>query len=269
MAAIRDHLLLLGEGTGHSHYNGVVTDAGAKTREPVALIGILKDRRDFDRLMHRRWYRIPLAHAPRRRFSHLAFYQPASFGKRGKAIRYVAPVLGKRGARRRDLIPEEPNHPRADDRYAVFRVGKPLKLPEPVRNISLRRVTFAYTTLRRLFESHDVLEVFGVPPIERMMQKAFDAAGLHALPEFTVSGPDKRYRLDFAIFCTRGALAVECDGEDFHGTGPQRRKDRAKDTRLRRMGWTVVRLTERAIVKSPAACARRVHAAVTRLGGVA
>jgi len=243
--------------------------AAPQSREPVALIGILKDRRDLGLLLHRRWYRIPLAHAPRRRFSHLAFYQPAGFGKRGKAIRYLAPVLGKMVARRRDLIPDEPDHRRANDRYVVYRVGKPLKLPEPVRNISLRRVTFAYTALRRLFESHDVLEVFGVPPIEAMMKKEFDRAGLAALPEFTVSGPQARYRLDFAIFCARGPLAVECDGEDFHEHPPQKRRDRAKDARLRKTGWTVLRLRERSIVKSPAACARRVRAAVERLGGVA
>jgi very-short-patch-repair endonuclease len=151
----------------------------------------------------------------------------------------------------------------------VYRVGKPLRLPEPVRNISLRRITFAYTTLRRLFQSHDVLEVFGVPPIETMMKKEFDRSQLKALPEFTVSGARARYRLDFAIFCARGPLAVECDGEDFHGGLAQRRRDRTRDNRLRRMGWAVVRLTERAIVKSPARCAKRVNAVVTRLGGVA
>jgi len=238
-------------------------------REPVALIGILKDRRDLDILLHRRWYRIPLAHAPRRRFSHLAFYQPASFGKQGKRIRYIAPVLGKMTARRRDLLPDQPGHPHANDRYLVFRTGKPFRLPAPVRNISLRRVTFAYTALRHLFESHDVLEVFGVPPIERMMATAFASAGVPALPEFTVSGPDARYRLDFAIFCSRGPLAVECDGEDFHGMPRQRRRDRIRDARLRKMGWTVLRLREGAIVKSPAACLHRVAATVRRLGGVA
>jgi very-short-patch-repair endonuclease len=241
----------------------------ARSRDPVVLIGILKDRHDLDLLLHRRWYRIPVGHAPRRRFSYLAFYQPASFGAQGKRIRYVAPVLGRTIARRRDILPDQPDHPRANDRYAVFRVGKPFKLPEPVRNISLRRVTFAYTTLRHLFESHDVLEVFGVPPIERMMQKEFESAGLGALPEFTVSGPTHRYRLDFAIFCAHGPLAIECDGEEFHGMAAQRIRDRAKDADLRRMGWTVLRLREDAIVKSPAACRSRVAAAVRRLGGVA
>jgi len=247
---------------------GAMKDARG-VREPVALIGIIRDRRDLDILLRKRWYRIPVAHAPRRRFSHLAFYQPASFGKRGKCIRYVAPVLGRMTARRRDLLPDQPDHPRANDRYAVFRVGKPLRLPQPVRNISLRRVTFAYTTLRHLFESHDVLEVFGVPPIERMMAAEFAAAGIPALSEFTVSGPEKRYRLDFAIFCAGGPLAVECDGEDFHGMPRQKRRDRIKDTRLRKMGWTVLRLRERAIVDSPAACLRRVEAAIRRLGGPA
>ena len=239
------------------------------SREPVALIGILKDRADLALLLRRRIYRIPVTHAPRRKFSWLAFYQPASFGKQGQRIRYIAPVLGRMVARRREIIPSEPGHPRADDRYVVFRTGKPMKLAEPVRNISVRGVTFAYTSLRRLFESHDVLEVFGVPPIETIMKRQFQAAGIPACPEFTVSGAEARYRLDFAIFCARGPLAVECDGEDFHGHPAQRRRDRVRDARLRKTGWTVVRLTERAIVRSPAGCLRRVRVAVNRLGGVA
>jgi len=238
-----------------------------REREPEVLIGILKDRRDLGLLMKKRWYRIPVAHSPRRRFGHLAFYQPASFGKSGQCIRYMAPVLGRTMARRRSLIPGEPNHPRADGLYWCYRVGKPLRLPEPVRNLGPRRLNFAYTSLRRLFESHDILDVFGVPAIERMMGREFRKAGIPALPEFTLSAGKKRYRLDFALFCNRGALAIECDNEEFHGHPGQKRYDRTKDIRLRNLGWTVLRLTEREIVKSPTDCLNRVKLAVRRFGG--
>jgi hypothetical protein len=242
---------------------------GAKTRgaEPEVLIGILKDRRDLALLLKKRCYRIPVSHTPRRRFDYLGFYQTAAFGKSGQCIRYLAPVLGRSRARRMEIIPGEPRHPRAGDYYWLYRVGRPMLLPKPVRNIGPRRFTFAYTTLRHLFESHDILEVFGVPPIERIMQEEFAKAGIPALSEFTLSAGRKRYRLDFAVFCANGGLAIECDGEEFHHHPVQARYDRAKDTKLRKLGWTVLRLTEAEIVASPARCLMRVKNGVHRLGG--
>jgi len=242
---------------------------GAKTRghEPEVLIGILKDRRDLGLLLKKRWYRIPVSHTPRRHFDYLGFYQTAAFGKTGQCIRYIAPVMGRILARRKDLLAGEPRHPRANDFYWFYRVGKPMRLPKPVRNLGPRRFTFAYTSLRHLFESHDILEVFGVPPIERIMQREFEKAGIPALSEFTMSAGKKRYRLDFALFCANGGLAIECDGEEFHNHPIQARYDRAKDQRLRKLGWTVLRLGEKEIVRSPGQCLIRVKALVRRLGG--
>jgi very-short-patch-repair endonuclease len=242
---------------------------GVPRHEPVALIGVLRDRCDLALLLRRGIYRIPVAHGPRRPFTHLAFYQPSAFGRSGKGIRLIAPVLGRARARRVDILPGEAGHPRANEWYWCYRVGKPVRLPRPVRNLSVRRVTFAYAPLRRLYELHDILEVFGVPPIERMMADAFRRARLPVLPEFTISADGRRYRLDFALFCSRGALAIECDGREFHGTGPQRARDRAKDAHLRRLGWTVLRLKEGAVVRSPGKCLARVVRAAKRLGGPA
>jgi len=242
---------------------------GIKTgeHEPEVLIGILKDRSDLVLLLKKHWYRIPVTHTPRRHFDYLGFYQTAAFGRDGQCIRYLAPVLERYRAKRVEMIPGEPRHPRAGDYYWFYRVGKPMLLPKPVRNLGPRRFTFAYTSLRHLFESHDILEVFGVPPIERMMQGEFRKAGIPALSEFTLSAGKKRYRLDFAIFCANGGLAIECDGAEFHNHPIQAMYDRAKDAKLRKLGWTVLRLTEPEIVASPERCLKRVKVLVKRLGG--
>jgi len=240
------------------------------TDDQRVLIGVVKGRRDLGYALRDRWYRIPVAHAPSRVIGYLAFYPPQAFGRRGGTIRYVAPVLGRTTARRRDLIPAEPGHPRAGDMYRRYALGNPIRLPHPVSNLAPRRVTFAFTTLRRLFEAHDILDIFGVPPIERMLGRALTALGVQAFPEFTVSfGDGKRCRLDFAVFCARGPLAVECDGAEYHSSPGQRSRDRARDARLRKAGWTVLRLKEKDIVADPANCARRVRAACRRLGGTA
>ncbi len=237
-----------------------------RANDPAVLIGVLKDRRDLERVRAGGWYRIPLGRAPRRPFAWLAFYQPAAFGAEGRCIRWCAPVVETVTAKRRAFVPEEPDHPRADDAYRGCRVGRLLRLPRPVRNVPPRRVTFAFTTLRRLFGARDLFGVFHAAPVEPVMDAALRRAGVPALPEFTVTtAGGRRFRLDFAVFCARGALAVECDADAWHGRPAQRRKDRARDAALRRHGWTVLRLREDEVMRNSGGCARRVRAAVRRL----
>lgn len=51
--------------------------------DKIVLVGVLRNKRDLDALLTKNRYRIPLAHAMRREFDYLAFYQPALFGSRG------------------------------------------------------------------------------------------------------------------------------------------------------------------------------------------
>jgi very-short-patch-repair endonuclease len=259
----------------------------------TVLVAVLKDRRDLGILLREHWYRMPVMYAPVRRFRYLAFYQPAckrlsarlpttgavgqvamagrpaSFGRDGKCIRYYAPVLGRHIRRRRDLLPDEPVHPRAGDDYVRVRVGRIRELPEPIRNTTPRRVTFGFTTLKRLLTSKNILELYGVPPTERLVGDALRREGIRATPQLTVSIGRKRYRLDFAVSCKQGMLAVECDNLKAHAGSCERRKDKLKDAALKRHRWTVLRLREREILSDTASCIGRVRRAVRRLGGIA
>jgi len=242
----------------------------APVADPAVLIGIVKDRRDLALVARRRWYRIPVAHAPTRAFTYLAFYQPAVFGPHGGRIEWYAAVLGSRTVARRDLLPEESDHPRAADRYRRYDLGPVLRLPHPIRNLTPRRITFVFTTLRRLFAARELFGVFNAFPVESIMETALRRARLPLLREFTVAlGASGRFRLDFAIFCERGAVAVECDAEAWHTRPAQRQRDAAKDAVLRRVGWNVVRLTEDAISRDVTGCVQRVRRIVRRLGGPA
>jgi very-short-patch-repair endonuclease len=232
----------------------------------TVLVGVLKDERDLGILLRERWYRIPVLHMPVQRFDFVAFYQPASF-RDGKCIRYYASVLGRRIRLRRDLLKGEPAHPRAGDRYVRIRVGTVRKLPRPIRNTTPRRVTFGFTTLRRLLASKNMLQLYGVTPTEQLVGNALRRMKIQAIPELTVSTGGHRYRLDFAVACPRGALAIECDNEKAHSGPRQRRKDNAKDAALKRCGWTVLRLCEREILADIGRSMARVRKTLRRLGG--
>src|SRR5512136_2406734 len=57
---------------------------------------------------------------------------------------------------RRDLLPEQPDHPRADQRYYKLSLGKLIELPHPIPSRSLRRITFVLTNGKRLNEAWEI-----------------------------------------------------------------------------------------------------------------
>lgn len=235
--------------------------------EKAVLVGVLKNRRDRDLLFREHWYRMPVFTAPKRKFRYLAFYQPAAFGRGGKSIRYYARVLTTRARKRRTLLPREPKHPKAGEQYVQIRVGRIRALAWPIQNVLPRRVSFGFTTLRRLLVARNLLQLYGVVPTEQMVGTMLRRQGIPAVAQYPVSVGGRRYRSDFAIFCRRGPIAIECDNAKAHAGRRQRQRDRAKDTALRGHGWMVLRLAEQDIVARPGRCLRRVQHVIGRLGG--
>ena len=224
----------------------------------TVLIGVLKTKNDRHILFKERWYRIPLEFLPKRAFGYTAFYQPAIFGKRGKRIEYYAKVSSKSVHQRIELFPKEANHPRAHDDYLKIKFAKIEKLPRAIKNIIPRRVSFGFTTMKKLLSSRDILELYGVPKTEQIVENLLKRLSVKYLPQFPVSIKSKRFRIDLAIFSKNGRLAIECDNRKAHTGKLQKSKDKIKDSYLRRAGWRVIRLKERDIIENPNACARKI-----------
>lgn len=134
------------------------------------LVAVVSRLRDLELARREGWYRVPLAHLPARfAADFLAFYQTAAFGVERWSVRYYAPVLRYRITLRRDLLPDEPDHPRAAERYYRVELGPLATLPLPVPAARLRRVSFISTTFGQLRRASDVRELFhpdedSVPP---------------------------------------------------------------------------------------------------------
>ncbi len=125
------------------------------------LVAVVTHPRDLQLARKQHWYRIPLKHGPRQLAAeYLAFYQTAAFGEERWAVRYYAPVLRYRLATRRELLPDEAGHPRADERYYRLDLGPLHTLPLPVPAARLRRVTFISTTFGQLLRARDVRELW-------------------------------------------------------------------------------------------------------------
>ena len=114
----------------------------------LVLVAILPSQRDFDIARLFGWYRIPLKSAPKViSVDFLAFYQTSTFGEADRwQIAYVAEILGHELTRRRDLIRDEPDHPRAQEEYFKLQIGPLQQLENPIPAGDWKRITFFYTT---------------------------------------------------------------------------------------------------------------------------
>jgi hypothetical protein len=114
----------------------------------LILVAILPNQRDFDIARLFGWYRIPLKSAPKViSVDYLAFYQTKAFGEAERwQIAYVAEILGHELTRRRELLRDEPDHPRAQEEYFKIQIGPIQRLAEPIPAGDWKRITFFYTT---------------------------------------------------------------------------------------------------------------------------
>lgn len=130
--------------------------------EDVVLIGVINRQRDLRAARELGWYRLPVLRAPRWiTVDYVAFYLSRAFGAQNGAIHYYARCTGHELCRRRDLLPDEPNHPRADALY--FRLSlAPLcaKVP-PITNPTHRPLAFIYTTWARFCAAESLPDLYG------------------------------------------------------------------------------------------------------------
>jgi hypothetical protein len=114
----------------------------------LMLVAVMPSPRDMEIARLFGWYRIPFRFAPKIvQVDHLAFYQPSSFGQgHANLIEAFAEVRGVELTKRREILRDEPDHPRADEEYYKIQIGDLSRLPEPIRAGQWKRITFLYTT---------------------------------------------------------------------------------------------------------------------------
>jgi hypothetical protein len=223
-----------------------VSDAGADA--PV-LVVLVNNRTDWAHVVERGWYRIPLKHMPNPvAASYLAFYQSRVFGADAFRVRFYAPVLRYRLATRRELLPDQPDHPRADEQYYRVEVGPLVELAYPVPSRRLRRITFIPTTLRRLEEADEINDLWLGDDVEEMLWSLFRDAGLKAERRLEIGEGKHRYVVPLAVPDGEGGgVAVFCD----------------EQTRPATLGgWRVLGVPPSEIRGAPDACVERVRTAL-------
>lgn len=176
-----------------------------------ALVAVINDPADLARAQREGWYRIPLLHAPPRiGADFLAFYLTAAFPPAERwAVRWVAPVQGYRMTTRRELIPEQADHPRAGERYYRVDIGRLWPLPHPIPSRRLRRVTFIRTTIGRLLEAEEINDLWVQTTARERLWEAIKQAGIaDAVEREYPLLDDSPHVADFAAFAEDERIAV-------------------------------------------------------------
>lgn len=129
--------------------------------EDRVLVGVINRKRDFDKAQRERWYRVPQGQAPKGiHAEYVAFFLSRAFGKLNGGIHYYARRTGIELARRRDLLPEEADHPRADNWYHQLQFEELLRKSPPVLNPTHRPVGFIYTTWDRFVQARVLADLY-------------------------------------------------------------------------------------------------------------
>jgi len=172
------------------------------------LIAIMNNRRDFEIARDDGWYRIPVKHAPQSTTEAvaLAFYFTKAFGDEKWSIRWYAPVRGHELARRRDLLPDAPDHPRADEAYYKLQLGPLMQLERPIPSLRWRRITFIETSWDRFTAAEEINDLYasGADGLYVTLKDA----GFYPEREFAVREGDIKYVVDLAIPCHAGTVTI-------------------------------------------------------------
>lgn len=114
----------------------------------MILVALAPKPRDLEIARLLGWYRIPLRTAPKVvSVDYLAFYQASAFGADHRwKIETFAEVRGHELTTRRELLRDEPDHPRALEEYYKIQLGPLEALPRAIAAGKWRRITFLYTT---------------------------------------------------------------------------------------------------------------------------
>lgn len=181
--------------------------------EDRVLVAYMPNPADFALVQNEGWYRIPQKHAPKGLYAeYIAFYFGRKFGDEKWAIHYYAQRMGHELRSRKELIPDQPNHPRADDLYYKVQLGEVHRLQRPILSLRWRRVTFLHTTWDRFQDAVEINDLFvqGGDYVDRVYS-VLKERGIDAERNYRVQEGKLSYTVPLAIVCMNGRIEITHD----------------------------------------------------------
>ncbi|MEJ2734500.1 MAG: hypothetical protein P8189_13210 [Anaerolineae bacterium] len=182
--------------------------------EDRVLVAVMNRPQDLAIARDQGWYRVPEKRAtPGVFFEYVAFYLTAAFPEHKYAVQYYARRLGHELVTRGELLPEEPDHRRAGERYYKLQLGPLQKREPPIVSLRWRRVTFIHTTWDRFEAAEEINDLFveGDEFVDRLYHALRET---DLIPErcYPVREGDVEYVAPLAVPCHEGVVAVGVAG---------------------------------------------------------
>lgn len=230
-------------------------DVEAKRR--TVLVAVVNNMDDLRRAASEGWYRIPQRRAPQRvGADYLAFYQTGAFrgAEEAQTVTYFAPTRRYRLVTRRELLPGESAHPRANDYYFRIEIGPLQRLERPIPADKFLRVTFIHTSLDRLLNAQSVAELFRKEDPFDQLWAALKAHNLRPLKNRLLG----ERPVDITLRARSGYLGINCAEEN---STQEQRLSILPDR------WDLLTLTSHRIESDLNGCLRQIGSALIGLGG--
>ena len=234
------------------------------------LVAILKEKSDLAILQDQGWYRIPVRSAPRRwPPKWLAFYQPSAFKEDAYRIRYYGQVVDIMEIKRRELFPTEFESTKSDQLYYRLQIESLEEREQPIPSFRPRRLVFVPTTWEKFVFAEQINDLFDDSPLEDRLWVELKKLLIGAERQWGLQVNQQYYQLDFALFCTKGQIDIETDGEAWHAQRERIPLDNQRDNSVQTVGWNVLRFTGKHINEQMGDyCLGKIGAMINRLGGL-
>lgn len=234
----------------------------------------MNDKRDFAILRDHNWYRIPVSSAKKWLKNRwppqwLAFYQTKVFGEEAYSIRYYAQVIKIERVLRYQLFPSEPIGTKSQRENYQLLVNPIQRLPKPIFSRRWRRIIFIPTTWQKFFQAVEINDLFDESPLEDRLWAELKRFNIPAERQHHITIEKNNYFLDFAVFCEKGNINIETDGDTWHAHSKGSAKDNLRTNNLEAVGWNVLRFTTSQIQESTETyCINKIKKTIETLGGI-
>lgn len=111
-------------------------------------------------------------------------------------------------ARRRELLPNEATHPRADEVYYRLQLSESQSREPPIVSKRGRRVRFLWTNWDKFCRAREWNDLYLRTPAHEKLWDALRAENLDVEREMIVREGHTRYRVDFLVYLPQGQIAI-------------------------------------------------------------
>jgi len=238
------------------------------------LVAIMNDELDFKIARDQNWYRIPVSSVEKWLMKcwppkWIAFYQTKTFDKKAHSVNYFAKITVIRKAYRWQILPDRPDSEKRNKQYYQL-FFEPLKpLPKPIYSRRWRRIVFIPTTWKKFKNAEEINDLYDGSSLEDKLWVELKRLKIQAERQEYVDVDDEGYFLDFAIYCKKGKIDIETDGDKWHHNPKVAPKDNIRNNALESEGWSILRFTEHQVNKEMSSyCIPKIVRKVKDLGFV-